>query len=368
MLTRLPLTRAQWVKERDLQWSRLGPALRATIRGGAVPDFEAHPTWLRDHYESWCRACNSIGPLGSKDQQRQNLYAKRKRIRQQLPLRLQQSTPAEIVAAGHPVLGEALLDIDWKFSLLRTWAPDTKEDWRTCIDLRKLRRYLKSAKLKLQAAGGEYADNADRAAIDEIFWISERIKRLQLDEYELDMRVWRGTASEQELARPRPQAPRTYAERQARRGNARGRKLGSTGYTASTRPRMPRWLKQQTDADARAEREQRRSTMRTKPLPPDKHEVYLERKAALVERNARIKYAHADDRINAQCLALLEYAHGEGRVHGLGLEVPCSDGVWLWYPARDIPYSTQRAAALQRCAVSVDDGWCFPPMGQSAEP
>jgi len=52
-------------------------------------------------------------------------------------------------------------------------------------------------------------------------------------------------------------------------------------------------------------------------------------------------------------------------VHRLGLDL--GDG-WMWYPTSEIPYATQRVAALQRCAVPVDDGWCFPPMGRSEEP
>jgi hypothetical protein len=364
-LVSMPLekSRSESIVNRDLAWFNMGPQARADIRAGRVPSYPDRP-WIGKHYVEWCDACNEIGPLqGSKQQQRKNLCAKRKTLRARLPLHLRQALPEDIIASGrNQAEAEGLLDVEWRLSLLRTGPTQEREHWSQCENRFRLKRRLARYEQRVAEMGGEYCnDPALPALLADIDGMRERMHRLEWDEYDARMREWKANAPPHELLPPAKRKPLRRHERLARVGKCSGPPVGWAA-PGSTKPRRPKWLKAQDDHDAR----EAKCFIHPKPVDMvDWHEKELRRQEQAAAKRAARRVNRSANAIEHQCLALLEYAHGDGRVHRLGLDL--GDG-WMWYPTSEIPYATQRVAALQRCAVPVDDGWCFPPMGRSEEP
>jgi hypothetical protein len=293
------------------------------------------------------------------------LRVKRKRIIETLPLHLRDAKPEALHLAGHPQAAEGLLDVEWRLSQVPAAPVGRKENepWQECINPERLRRRLHRYEQRLQAAGGRYSAPEGEAQWSTIEQMRERVHLLEWEEYDQRMTTWTMGATAQELARPRPQASRTKAERALRAGQRPGRRPGSTAI-GSTKPKRPSWLKEQDDQQWREQREQARCTMRTKPVPEhDRHERAMRRKETTLLRRQARKAGHARARIEAQALKVTEWIWGEGVAWGV--ELPLDDG-WIYCDTERIPYARQRAAALKLCAVPVTGGWCFPPRGLSA--
>jgi hypothetical protein len=360
----------------------LGFHARADIRAGRVPAAAQDSPHVRQKYNNWVQACAAIGPIQSNAHTRRSeLCAKRKRIRDRLPLHLRASTPAELLQAACAAVGpwaipagvadtflgraaEGLLDVEWQLEQLRVHTPiaelnavKAKQPWQECTNPGRLRRKLRRREQKLSSLGGTYAADTESLQ-EEIAGMRERLKNLEWEDYDQRMIAWTLGASERQLARARPRRTISYAERVHRRGGKRGPPVGSK-WEGSDKPRRPHWLKEQDDADYREQREISRSTMKTCPLPKeDRHQRAERRKEDTVVRVAARKQEHAGAKIEHQMLKLTEWVWGEGKAWGIVLLL---DNGWAYCDTDRIPYATQRAAALERCAVQVTGGWCFPP-------
>jgi hypothetical protein len=354
-------SRQQLLQDRTDVWKLLTPQAKADIRAGRVPNYPDQP-WIDREYKRWCLACNMLGPrTGSVRTGRVALYKKRKRAVDSLPKDWRDKPPDALYAAGFKWQAEALLDVNWQLGLLRKGRLPRVDDhdWETTQDRFRLRRRLHKYETRLSNAGGRWAGTTIADALVHIVdGIEQRIKYLEHEEYYARLREWQ---HDNPNARPRPRRSIPYAERLTRRGGTRGARPGCTP-TESTKPRRPHWLVELERQEHIAA--QRARPIKLKPVPKDWHAAELDRKAAVAARQQARVQAHHAARVEHQMRTLTEWAWGDGRLCGAGVLV---DG-WIYYDTCWVPYATQRAAALARCAVAVQGGFCFPPVGQATAP
>jgi hypothetical protein len=246
--------------------------------------------------------------------------------------------PDDQLRLKYPEEAEVLRDVEWRLARLRG-APQGLIDWRDTNDRKKLRIWIKRLAQRLFDA--QMNGTATQALAEELRRVEDKNTRLEIEEYDMRLAVWR---IENAGLRPRPRAPRL--NRKLTRGNRLGRPPNAPGYHETHAPHMPRrGIAQFTAEQVRQAAVQNKA--HTSFEVQHTHELH-------------VREAKRREVLESRIHELLDWAWGEARLMHIGQVV---DG-WLYVDdEHGIPRATTptRAAALAACAVRLSTGWAFPP-------
>jgi hypothetical protein len=196
--------------------------------------------------------------------------------------------------------------------------------------------------------------------------LRERLRVLEVDEYESRLRDWDYWWSEARAGRAAPPDP-------------------------STHPRRPSFLVEMDRENKVLAKEQHfehmahvaaaRFASRTQGIDPDaavvdpKNAKERARQAMVAERRQRKERWRKERNHVKMVKDLLDWAWGVGRSAPGSPAVLVPAGApgaagageqWVWYPDGGIAWQTQRMAAIEAVGVSAAGGWAFPPVGAAA--
>lgn len=327
-------TQKQWRALRDEKWKLFGASMRRLIRAGGLPDLsDAAPGVVLD-YTIWKQANEEAGPLtGTVQSQRVALYDRRTRIRDKMPLYLR-TVPHEQLPDEYDHIKEQLEDIAWRLQELRKPPKPIADDWNTTCNPRTLARRLAKYERYLRTAGGPYAGTPQATELAQtVDRVRDRLRKCQLDDYEMRLNLWRADHAEDPVA-----------------------------YPPKSIPKRPWWWALEQKEEAVRERRERHIPL--KPLPPDPHQVRLAAAQAASDARTSRLAARKHTAHTARIKELLDWAWGECRLMHIGELVETEQGAWLYVDdAHGIPRASTptRAAALAACSVRLTTGWAFPP-------
>ena len=308
-------------------WRTLLPIHKQILEGRAEEALQDWPT-LRHAYTMWQHYNKQLGPLrGSRKTQLRNIYRQRKRILDALPKR-DRDLPLDELRMLYPMHAQQLDELRQQREALRVLV-STLAPWQTSDDLPLLRKWRKKLEKQVQDAG-----QLDEPA--ELTAVKDKIHRIELEEYDFRLRLWRGL-------HPAQRNPREI-------------------------PRRPRWLREQEELEAIQAKRQAQIDKWVPLQPPVGGALVDERLVIRAARRAARLRARKVNHLDGLVSKLLDWVWGEARCYGLALDV---DG-WLYVDDTagatpqgtrgGVPHVDKRGHILAACgAVRLSTGWAFPP-------